>query len=44
MIDKNNKMYNFIDYKYAQNFFNKGNMKEWNLLILATWFANNKYL
>ena len=44
MIDKNNKMYNFIDYKYAQNFLNKGNMKECNLLILATWFANNKYL
>jgi len=44
LLDKNNKMYNFLDYNYAKNFFNKGNMQEWCLLILSTWFANNKYI
>ena len=44
LFDKNNKMYNFLDYNYAKNFFNKGNMQEWYLLILSSWFANNKYI
>ncbi|WP_347218648.1 asparagine synthase (glutamine-hydrolyzing) [Chryseobacterium sp.] len=39
--DPNHKVFNFIDFKAAQNFLNKDE-KHWNLLQLALWADNNK--
>lgn len=39
--DPNHKVFNFIDFKAAQNFLDKDE-KHWNLLQLALWADNNK--
>lgn len=39
--DKNQKVFNYIDFKAAQKFQDKG-QKHWNLLQLALWAQNNQ--
>lgn len=39
--DPNHKVFNFIDFKAAQNFLDKDE-RHWNLLQLALWADNNK--
>lgn len=39
--DKNQKIFNFIDFRATQKFLNKDH-KHWNLLQLALWANNNK--
>jgi len=39
--DKNQKIFNYIDFSSAQKFLNKDH-KHWNLLQLSLWAHNNQ--
>jgi hypothetical protein len=41
LLDKNNEMYNWIDYDLCTRFANQQNYKSWILLTLAIWMKNH---
>lgn len=40
LIDKNNKIYSYLDYQNAVKYLNHDNYKTWILLVLSAWLEN----